>query len=127
MNWLISKLKELLLFIIILSILMVIYTTFIMINLIPNEQTLNRTILFILGMLIFFILGIISGNKEKKNGWLSGLSSSLLIILLSIIIGLFTKTNITIFLIGKYVCYMFCSIIGGILGVNLSFKKKRVK
>ena len=81
MNWLILKLKELFIFIIILSILMVIYTTFIMINLIPNEQSLNRTILFIVGITLFIILGIISGVKEKKNGWFSGLSSSLFIIM----------------------------------------------
>ena len=127
MNWLILKLKELFIFIIILSILMIIYTTFILINLIPNEQTLNRTILLIVGLLLFFTLGVISGNKEKKHGWLSGLSSSLIIIFLSLIIGLFTKTNVDIFLIGKYVCYLLCSITGGILGVNLSFNKKRVK
>lgn len=127
MNWLILKLKELFIFIIILSILMVIYTTFIMINLIPNEQSLNRTILFIVGITLFIILGIISGVKEKKNGWFSGLSSSLFIIMLSLIVGIFTKTNINIFLIGKYVCYMFCSVLGGILSVNISLNKKRVK
>ena len=127
MNWLVLKLKELFSFIIILSILMVIYTIFIMINLLPNEQDFNRTFLFLLGILLFFILGIICGHREKKNGWFSGLSSALIILSLFLIIGLFTKNSINLFLIGKYTCFLFSSMTGGILGVNLSFKKKRVK
>lgn len=127
MNWLSLKLKELLFFTISLSILMIIYTTLISLNIIPDDISLNRTITLIIGLFLFFLLGVISGKKEMKNGWLSGISSAVLILLVITLIGIFMKNKIDIFLIGKYTCFLLCSMIGGMFGVNLKPKRKRVK
>lgn len=127
MNWLSLKLKELLFFTISLSILMIIYTTLISLNIIPDDISLNRTITLIIGLFLFFLLGVISGKKEMKNGWLSGISSASLILLFIILIGIFMKNKIDIFLLGKYTCFLLCSMIGGMFGVNLKPKRKRVK
>lgn len=127
MNWLSLKLKELLFFTISLSILMIIYTTLISLNIIPDDISLNRTITLIIGLFLFFLLGVISGKKEKKNGWLSGISSASLILLVIILIGIFMKNKIDIFLLSKYTCFLLCSMIGGMFGVNLKPKRKRVK
>lgn len=126
MNWLIIKLKEIFFFTIILSILMVIYTILIMINLIPNDNNLNRIILFILGLILFFGIGLISGHKENKNGWLAGLSTAFIILFLSFIVTIFSKNNLDLFLLCKYCCFLICSMVGGILGVNTKVNKKRV-
>lgn len=127
MNWLSLKLKELLFFTISLSILMIIYTTLISLNIIPDDISLNRTITLIIGLFLFFLLGVISGKKEMKNGWLSGISSASLILLVIILIGIFMKNKIDIFLLSKYTCFLLCSMIGGMFGVNLKPKRKRVK
>lgn len=127
MNWLSLKLKELLFFTISLSILMIIYTTLISLNIIPDDISLNRTITLIIGLFLFFLLGVISGKKEMKNGWLSGISSAVLIILVITLIGIFMKNKIDIFLLSKYTCFLLCSMIGGMFGVNLKPKRKRVK
>lgn len=126
MNWLSLKLKELLFFTISLSILMIIYTTLISLNIIPDDISLNRTITLIIGLFLFFLLGVISGKKEMKNGWLSGISSAVLIILVITLIGIFMKNKIDIFLLSKYTCFLLCSMIGGMFGVNLKPKRKRV-
>ena len=106
MNWLITKLKEILIFTIILFIFMVIYTSLILFEIVPNDNNLIRTITFIMGLILFLILGLISGKKEKKNGWLTGILSSIIIIIFNFILILFTKTNITLLLLVKYLCYI---------------------
>ena len=123
MNWLITKLKEILFFTIIMFIFMVIYTSLILFEIVPNNNYIIRTITFIMGLILFFILGLISGKKEKKNGWLSGILSSLIIIAFNFILILFTKTNITLSLLVKYLCYILTAMTGGMIGVNLQKKR----
>lgn len=80
---------------------------------------------FIMGILIFFITGMISGIKEQEKGWLAGGSTALLIIIMAMLLKLITHQLSGWSEIIKISCYFFASIVGGMLGVNLAFLKPR--
>lgn len=85
-----------------------------------TESSLSYIIL-ILSFISIFIGGIISGGKGKKQGWLLGGGTGLLytlIILLFQYLG-----HDTLFTSREWIqsfCYILTSMMGGILGVNLS-------
>ena len=83
----------------------------------------NHYITYFIGLFSFFILGIISGIKEKKKGIVAGISSSLILLFIVIIIKIINDTfNLSLPIIIKYLSYIFISIFGGILGVNKNGK-----
>ena len=123
MNLLKSTLKSLLIFTIILSIIAIIYTILIYNNILIKDPKQIKIIAFITGIILFFIVGITSGKKSEKNGWLRGLISGLLIYGIIIIIKSLNNNLNDYFIFIKITTYLLSSTLGGILGIN--FKRKR--
>lgn len=71
--------------------------------------------------------GIMSGIKSKFNGWMygaiSGILFSVLLILISTLLGI--RTNFDIFSVASVVICAFLSAIGGVFGINIKPKAKR--
>lgn len=109
-------------FIIILAITIIIYTSLLYFGVISSNDNTIKPVSFIMGLILFLILGLISGFKEKKNGWLVGFSSSLFLILIVIFINIITK-NLTVMSLIKYLAYVIASMLGGIISVNILTKK----
>ena len=120
MNFIKNKLKELLFISIIFLITMLIYTILIYFQILKLENSTLRTTIYITGLVLFLIFGIISGIIEKKNGWLSGITSATLIIILTFIINLISKSKIDIYYFVKIITFLLSSTLGGMIGVNLT-------
>lgn len=114
-----NKLKELLYISIIFLIINLIYTILIYFQILKLDTNTIRTMTYITGLIIFLIYGIISGLKEGKNGWLSGITSGLIIIITAIVISFFVKNSFNLAYFVKLLTYLICSILGGMIGVNL--------
>ncbi len=80
---------------------------------------------FIMGAIIFFIFGLITGIIEKKRGFLSSFISSIAIVVIIILIKLISKEQFQATYFIKYGVYVLTSVLGGILGVNLFAKNKK--
>lgn len=110
-------------FILILSIITLIYTLLIHYQKIdPTAKSYSNTT-FVIGIIVFFILGLISGKVADKNGLLEGLIAALFIILISLIVNLFVKVNFEANSFVKMGTYLLASGLGGIIGVNLNNRK----
>ncbi len=105
-------------FFLILAIFASIYSFLIYTNKISSERKTFNTYSFIIGVVLFLILGIISGNCAQKNGLLEGLTAALVIILISLIINFFTDVPFINKNFIKTVTYLIAASAGGIIGVN---------
>lgn len=114
-----NKLKELLYISIIFLITNLIYTILIYFQILKLETSTIRTVTYITGLIIFLLYGFISGIKEGKNGWLSGITSGLIIIITTIILNIFIKNDFNFAYFIKLLTYLICCIVGGIIGVNI--------
>lgn len=122
MNFIKNKITTLLFFIIILSITSLVYTILLYFNVVSTDKNTIKITCYIIGLFLFFILGIISTIKENKNGWLKGLSASIFILLIALLINLCTHSfNFTLLI--KYFSYILTSSIGGIIGINIKKNK----
>lgn len=118
-----KKLLSYILFISIICILLGIYTFLYYKNIISYDEKTLYIHTYIIGIILFFLLGLIKGLVIKNNGLLEGLLSSSFVILIILIINLFLNNHFTYFNLIKIICYIiFCSI-GGIIGVNLCKNK----
>ncbi len=124
MNFLKNKLKELLYISIIFLITILIYTILIYFQILKVDTSSLRTITYITGLVLFLIYGLISGLIEKKNGWLSGSTSALIVILLFFIFNLFSDNKMDLSYFVKLLSYLLCSMVGGIIGINIKGNKK---
>jgi putative membrane protein (TIGR04086 family) len=79
--------------------------------------------MFITGICLFIILGLLSGYYTQEKGLLAGLSSALVIIVIILIINLFVKEPITLRMVLKFLTYTAGSAAGGIMGVNIPRSK----
>lgn len=118
-----NKIYKFMIIYLIFTIILTLFT-FIYAMLINNEIiTLNlkyyRNISFIIGLILFFILGLISGIVAKRNGLIEGLLSSLIIIAISFLLNLILKFEIEAIYFVKIICYLIISMSGGIIGVNI--------
>lgn len=90
-----------------------------------TESSLSYIIL-ILSFISIFIGGLISGGKGKKQGWLLGGGTGLLY---TLIILLFQYLGMdSLFTAREWIqslCYIIVSMMGGILGVNISGGEKQ--
>ena len=93
-------------------------------QIVPSTENSFKNTSFIIGIILFLLLGIITGFVARKNGLIEGLLSSLIIICLSLIINLILKVNITSFYFIKIASFTLSSMAGGIIGVNLANRKK---
>ena len=123
MNLLKSTFKSFLIFSIILTIITFIYTILIYNNIINSEPNNIRIFSFITGIILFFIVGLISGKSKGNNGWLKGLITGTIIYGLIIIIKSLQNNLNDYFIFIKIITNLLSSTLGGILGIN--FKRKR--
>lgn len=115
-------------FLIILSLFTIIYALLIYFNKINSSIKNFNTITFIMGILSFFLLGLVSANIAQKNGLLEGLVSALFIILITLLVNLFIKVDFNFRTFIKTVTYLVASSLGGVLGVNFRpFVKKSLQ
>ena len=119
-----NKLIIFLLFVIIFCIFSFIYSLLIYYDLLKTNNESFKIISFVIGLLSFFILGLISGIICKENGLINGLLNSLIVIFLGLIINIFIGKQFMINNFIKIASYIISSSIGGILGVNI-FTKNR--
>lgn len=122
MKFLKNKALSYFIFIIILAITIIIYTSLLYFGVISSNDNTVKIVSFVIGLTLFLILGLISGLKEKKSGWLAGFTSSLFLILIVIFINIISK-NLTVMSLIKYLAYVISSMLGGIIGVNIISKK----
>ena len=85
-----------------------------------SEET---TSLFTFVSAVFFttLSGIISGKKADEKGWLHGFKGGMIFTVLIISAGLVSSGgNINYSMMtGRIILYIFASLIGGIMGINL--------
>ncbi len=122
MKFLKNKALSYFIFIIILAITIIIYTSLLYFGVISSNDNTVKTVSFVMGLVLFLILGLISGLKEKKSGWLAGFTSSLFLVLIVIFINIISK-NLTVMSLIKHLAYVISSMLGGIIGVNIITKK----
>ena len=114
-----SRLLVYLLFIIIMSLFCGIYALLIYYGKVTsNENTIN-IVTFIIGIISFMILGLLSGIVAKKNGLVEGMLASLIIILIALLLNLVLKVPFVANNFIKMAAYITSSSVGGIIGVNL--------
>lgn len=113
-----QKLIIYLFFLLIISIFIAIYSLLIYTNKISSDIRSFNTYSFVIGVISFLLLGIISGNTAQKNGLLEGLLAALIIILLSLIINFFTEVPFISKNFIKTSTYLISASLGGIIGVN---------
>lgn len=113
-----------LIFSIILTIVSFIYAILIHNDKISLTNNSFKNISFIIGIILFLILGFISGIVAKKNGLVEGLLSSLIIISISILLNLIMKVELQPLYFVKIISYLISSMAGGIIGVNIINKNK---
>lgn len=118
-------LKIYFLFFIILSITTLIYTLLIYNELIRTDEEFIRTCSFIIGNILFLILGVTTTIYFDNKGWLRAGISSIILIILMIMIKLISCDNIDILYIVKICSYLLVSMLGGIFGINLFHRKKK--
>lgn len=112
-----------LIFTIILTICAFIYAILLKNKVLSTNTSSFNKITFILGILLFFVLGLLSGITAKKNGLIEGLLSALIIISIVLLLNLILKVNIESKFFIKGASYLLSSMAGGIIGVNKTIKK----
>ena len=111
--------KILVIFSIIVICTTLIYTLLLYNNIIPNNNSNINLYSFVIGIVLFMILGLISSTNASKKGWLIGLLYGLLVVSVVVIIKTFSNDPINLLSIAKYIIYLLSSCLGGIIGINL--------
>lgn len=122
MKYLLKKAIVFLITLFILAITSIIYTILLYNGIVnANTDTIYRTS-FIIGAIIFFIYGILSGIVEQKKVLLSTLLSTSLILVIIIIIKNLSMDEFSATNYIKYAVYLVMSLLGSL--ISLSIKKK---
>ena len=121
-NFFKTKLSVYLIFFIIVSLFATVYAILIYYNKLSSSTSSFNTYTFIMGIILFMILGLVSGIKAKKNGLVEGLTAALIIILLSLVTNLIIKIPFQSRNLVKIATYLTSSGAGGIIGVNINSK-----
>ncbi len=111
-------------FTIILTLIAFIYAILLKNKVLSTTNPGFNNITFIIGIILFFILGLLSGIVAKKNGLLEGLLSALIILSTVLLINLIIKVEIKPFFFIKIGSFLLSSMAGGIVGVNAINKNK---
>jgi len=98
------------------------FALLVMFNKLPSdENSLSRNIFFT-GLVLFLLLGFMSGNCHHKKGVLTGLVYSSSVILLALLVNYLGFDALPDFMtIVKWLAFVVASITGAVIGVN--FKK----
>lgn len=117
-NFLKKKLFVYSIFIVILTIFSIFYALLIYNDKINSEAKSFNVWTFIIGLICFFVLGLLAGNTAQKNGLLEGLIAALIVILVSLIINFFVREPFIGKSFVKIISFFTASSLGGVLGVN---------
>ena len=112
-----------LIFTIILTIISFIYALLLHKGILYTTNPWFNNVTFIIGIILFFILGLLSGIVAKKNGLIEGLLSALIIIGIVLLFNLIIKIEIKPMFFIKLGSYLLSSMAGGIIGVNIVNRK----
>lgn len=80
--------------------------------------------MFVSGICLFLVLGLLSGFYTQEKGLLAGLSSAFILIVFILLINLFVKAPFSFRMVLKFLTYLAGSAAGGILGVNIPHRSK---
>lgn len=114
-----SRLLVYLLFVIIMSFFCGIYALLIYFGKVKSSETSINIVTFIIGIISFMILGLLSGMVAKKNGLIEGMLAALIILLIALLTNLIFKVPFVGKNFIKMATYVISSSVGGIIGVNL--------
>ncbi len=112
-----------LIFIFILCITCIIYALLIRSGKAQSSGKTFNIVTFILGIIDFLVLGLLTGIVAKKNGLVEGLIAALIIILLALIVNLFAHIPLDTRFFLKGLTYILASALGGVVGVNIAARK----
>lgn len=115
-----SKILVYLTFVIIMTSFCGIYALLILYGKINTDQTQINIVTFTIGIISFFILGLLSGKTAKRNGLIEGILAALVILLLALLANLIFKVPFVSKTFIKMATYIISSSIGGIIGVNIT-------
>lgn len=115
-------LKAFLIYGLIILLFGLIYTILIYFNKINLEDNEIKYTSLGIGILLFFLLGIISGLMFQEKGFLTGAMLSTIFIIILVFIRIIKDDTFSLFFLIKYVLYIIFSAIGGSIMVNV---KKR--
>ena len=117
MNTFFKYIKSLIIFLSSIIIIPFLLTLF---NLMKLET--NKIIIIILGAIIMFIIGIITGKNTNNKGYLKGLLVSVVCIFILVILSLIFKFTLNINSLIYYIILVISTIFGSMIGIN---KKKK--
>lgn len=79
----------------------------------------NSIYIFLCGIIVFLLLGFLSGNIKQNKGLFNGIAFSVFVlIVLSLIQFLGLESKFTLSILTKYVIFLLTGGLGGIFGVN---------
>jgi putative membrane protein (TIGR04086 family) len=105
-------------FFLILIIFSSIYALLIFLNRANSQAPSFNTFTFIMGVVVFLILGFLAGNTAQRNGLLEGLIAAAVVIMIALIINFFVHVPFMARSFVKTASYLTAAALGGILGVN---------
>lgn len=114
-----SRLLAYLLFVIIMGLFSGIYALLIFYGKVKVSENSINIVTFIIGIISFMILGLLSGMVAKKNGLIEGMIAALIILLIALLSNLIFQVPFVGKNFIKMATYVVSSSIGGIIGVNL--------
>lgn len=85
-----------------------------------NLMKLNtsKLIIIIIGAILMFIIGIITGRNTNSKGFLKGLLVSVISILILVILSLIFRTPLNINSLIYYIILVISTVFGSIIGIN---------
>ena len=124
-NQLINALKSLVISYIITFVLLTIFAFVINYTNFPSSAVSAVTIIIVLSSVL--IAGIINGKKATEKGWLTGLLSGGMYMLLLYLIGslAFRDFSVNTNAVTLIICGIFTGVLGGIIGINNKKKYRR--
>lgn len=78
---------------------------------------------FIYLILVFLILSFKEGKKAEAKGYLTGIKTGLIFILIMFLVSLFLKTGFSFNKIIYYLILLFVAILGSTIGINMKKNK----
>lgn len=126
MNLIKSTLRSIFIFTIILIVFCLIYTLLLYNNILTFDNQNISIFSFIIGIVLFILLGLFSSIKSDSKGWLKGLISGITVYSIVIIFKSLRNDLNDIMIIIKIITYLLSSTFGGIIGINMNkmiFKK----
>ncbi len=90
-----------------------------LLNLIGVNSTITNLIIFIFNVLAFLVFGFKNGKRANSKGYIAGLKTAGLFLLVLIVINLFTARNFfNVITFVYYLILLLAGVMGGMLGIN---------